>query len=77
MTLFDLIGIAGVGVILIAYFQLQRGRFSSHSTAYLGLNILGSCLILVSLIGAWNLASACMQMAWIGISVYGMMKGKS
>lgn len=70
--LFDGIGIAGVGLILLAYFLLQTGKLTARHMRYQWLNIAGSCLLLVSLYWKWNTPSVVIQCSWIAISFYGI-----
>lgn len=77
---FDFVGFAGIGLILAAYAMLQAGRFDSRSNGYLLANLLGSLLLLGSIVGspaplAEVLAPTLMQFAWIAISVYGLWRG--
>lgn len=73
-TIFDSIGTAGVGLILLAYFLLQTGRLSPHQLRYQWLNIAGSALMLVSLYWKWNTPSVVIQCCWIAISLYGIVR---
>lgn len=70
----EIVGIVGVVCILICYFLLQRDVWTPHSPKYLGLNIAGSFLVIISLIGSWNLPSFLIQSFWIAISLYGLYK---
>jgi len=74
MSWADLVGTLGVGLVLIAYAMLQAGRLGPRDISYLWLNMLGSALILVSLYYAFNLASAIIQVCWIAISLYGLLR---
>jgi len=73
-TIFDSIGTAGVGLILLAYFLLQTGRLSPCQLRYQWLNIAGSALMLVSLYRKWNTPSVVIQCCWIAISLYGIVR---
>lgn len=74
MTLFDFIGIVGVGLILLAYGGLQLGRLDPKSLSYSCLNASGAVLILISLFFSFNLASFIIECAWLAISVFGIVK---
>lgn len=69
----NLLGILGVILILIAYTLLQVGKMSAASVSYSLLNALGAALILISLYFYWNLASGVIEIAWLIISVYGLL----
>jgi len=71
---FDIIGIIGVSIIVIAYFLLQIGRFDSNNIYFSVLNIVGSSLILYSLSYNWNLSSVVIESFWILISFIGVVK---
>ncbi|MBY0501503.1 MAG: cyclic nucleotide-binding protein [Alphaproteobacteria bacterium] len=70
----DFIGCLGAIVVLVAYVMLQSGRIKSEQLAYSFLNVLGAVMILYSLTYAWNLAAVGMELAWLGISVFGILK---
>jgi len=74
MTLPDIIGILGVGIILLAYFQIQTGRITADHLRYSLLNLVGSVMMLVSLYYRWNTPSVLIQTCWIAISLYGIWK---
>jgi hypothetical protein len=73
----DGVGIAGVALVLVAYFLLQSGRLAASAPAYSWLNLLGSLAILVSLTHAFNLSSFVIQIAWIAISAYGLWRARA
>lgn len=68
------LGILGVFMVLVAYFLLQKESLRSDAPAYLWLNLIGSVLILVSVLYAWNLPAFVIECAWILISLYGLLK---
>lgn len=74
MTLYDVIGIIGVSFILISYLLLQIDRIEPKSVSYSLLNLVGAFLILISLYFAFNLASFIIEIAWLLISAYGLIK---
>lgn len=67
------LGIAGVLMVLGGYYLLVSERLRETDALYLGLNILGSALILVSLARDFNLPATVMQAAWIAITVAGAL----
>lgn len=71
---FDVIGLAGVFLILSAYFLVQSGRINPGELRYPGMNLAGAILILISLTNTFNLASFVIEIAWIGISLYGIAR---
>jgi hypothetical protein len=70
----DFIGCLGASVVLVAYVLLQSGKIKSEQLTYSFLNVLGAAMILYSLIYAWNLAAVGMELAWLVISVFGVLK---
>lgn len=74
MNFSDLIGLLGVTIILISYFLLQIDRLSSKSSMYSMLNLVGAIFLLISLYYNWNLPSVIIEIFWIAISVYGLVK---
>jgi hypothetical protein len=70
----DLVGMVGVLLLLLAYFLLQTGRLSREILSYSLLNALGSFLILVSLYFDFNLPSAVIELFWLLISIYGVLR---
>jgi hypothetical protein len=74
MTPYDVLGLFGVALILISYFMLQIGKLHLEQVLYSLLNLIGALFILVSLLFSWNLASFIIEVAWILISLYGIIK---
>jgi hypothetical protein len=73
----DFVGMAGVALVLVAYFLLQSGRLAPTAASYSWLNLLGSLAILASLAYAFNLSSFVIQVAWIAISAYGLWRARA
>jgi len=71
---YDVVGTLGVALILVAYFLLQTERWASHGMIYLTTNLVGSVLIAVSLIYDFNFSAFLIEIAWIAISIYGMVR---
>ncbi|MBS0351709.1 MAG: hypothetical protein JSR33_11105 [Proteobacteria bacterium] len=74
MSMANLIGVLGVFFVLLAYMLLQMGRMKATWVSYSLLNTAGSFLILISLYFYWNLASGIIEIAWLIISLYGLLK---
>lgn len=70
----DVLGILGVTLILVYYFLLQAGKCTANTPSYSIANLIGSCLILISLWFNWNLASVIIEVFWLGISLYGLVR---
>lgn len=74
ITFADSIGLLGVFITLVAYILLTIEKVASQSFMYIGLNALGSLMILYSLIYDWSLAAFVMESCWFLISIYGLIK---
>lgn len=74
MKLSDPVGIIGVVIILIAYYLLSIGRWPADSLRYQWVNFLGAWMILFSLYFHWNTASVLIEVAWIIISLIGIIR---
>ena len=72
--LFNITGIFGVSLIILAYLMLQIGKVKSDEVKYPLLNLIGAVLLLISLFRFWNLASVIIEIFWIAISLYGLWK---
>lgn len=70
----DFIGIVGVILVLIAYYLLNTHKITAHNIYYQIFNLLGSFLILVSLFYAWNLSAVLIEVAWMIISLIGIVR---
>ena len=70
----DMLGDIGVICFLSAYFLLQRGRIPHTGLIYLGLNLAGALLVIVSLLFHWNRPAFLLEAAWALISIYGIWK---
>jgi len=72
--LYDIAGLIGSGIVIIAYFATQAGWFSANDPRFAWANLIGAALIIVSLMMDWNLAAFVMEIFWILISVYGLAR---
>jgi len=72
--LFNAVGDVGMVCFLGAYFLLQRGRMSVDSYAYSAVNLLGSVLLMISLLHDWNMPAFLLEVAWAVISTYGLLR---
>lgn len=70
----DFVGNVGVALIVGTYFLLQVRRMESRSIAYSLLNALGAVLIIVSLVFDFNLSSMVIEIFWLGISAFGIVR---
>ena len=71
---YDVIGVLGTLAYLASYFLLQMGLIRSDSYAYCLVNMEAACLVMISLLHNFNLASALIQISWIVISALGIFR---
>ena len=70
----EYVGLAGVAFCLLAYFGLQAGRLRGDGLVFQLTNIIGAGAIVVSLFYHFNLSAMVIELAWIAISVYGIIR---
>ena len=68
----DLIGYAGVFMVLVAYTLLQARRMDGNGVCYPLINLVGAILILISLLYKPNMPAIVMEAAWVVVSVIGI-----
>lgn len=69
----DLIGYAGVFMVLVAYTLLQARRMDGNGILYPLVNLIGAILILVSLLYKPNMPAIVMEAAWAVVSIAGIV----
>jgi hypothetical protein len=75
MSWTDAAGLAGVAMILVAYAGAALGRLDPKGVWSLLANLIGACLILVSLLVAdFNLSSTVMEGSWALVAVAGLVR---
>ena len=72
--MFQVIQIAGAFAILAAFAISQFRLRRSDSYEYLGLNLVGGLLLLVSAVAEVQWGFILLEAAWIGISVWGLSR---
>jgi hypothetical protein len=71
---FDLSGFLGLGLFLFAYAMVNLGRWNERDFRFHLANFWGAILMLISLIGSWNLPIFVMEIFWAAIAGYGMWR---
>ena len=71
---YDWVGLLGTAMILLGFTLLQAGRLSGTGLVYQLLNLFGALGILVSLLGTFNLSVFVLELAWVAVSAYGIMR---
>ena len=74
LTLADGIGSFGALIVVAAYFATQMRMMNSDDLAFPVVNLVGSVLIVYSLLQNFNLASMLIESFWIAISVIGIIQ---
>jgi len=69
------VGLAGAAIVLLAYFGLQTGKLRGDGIAFQVANIIGAGAIALSLVFKFNAGAMFIELAWIAISVYGLVRG--
>ena len=75
MSLLDAGGLAGVLLVLVAYAAAAVGRLTAEHPLSLAANLIGSGLILASLLlGPFNLSATVMEGAWALVAAIGLAR---
>jgi len=74
LTIADAIGSFGALIVVSAYFGTQMRMMNSDDLAFPVVNLIGSALIVYSLLQNFNLASMLIEGFWIVISVIGIIQ---
>jgi hypothetical protein len=70
--IYTLIGLVGTFLYFLSYFLLNTQRIEGLSVKYIGINLIASLCVLISLSQNWNLPSAIIQIGWAILSVLGL-----
>jgi hypothetical protein len=73
-TIFEISGLLGVALYVGNYGTLQLGLMDGNSMRYTIQSGSAASLVLISLLQDWNMASALIQIMWIGISIVGICR---
>ena len=73
-NLFDVAGLIGVLLIVIAYLLLQLDKLPSSSLSFSLMNAAGSLLIMLSLVFKFNVSAFLIEVFWFLISLLGLTK---
>lgn len=74
MTLPDIGGLIGVGLMLAAYALAQIGRMRVDQLPALLMNLVGALLVLASLAFKFNLSAVLMESTWALVALFGLVK---
>ncbi|MEO8747953.1 MAG: hypothetical protein ABI379_09920 [Rhodanobacter sp.] len=70
-----IVGLIGTLLVLLAFFLLQAGKLLGNRPVYQLMNAVGAVAIIVSLLYEFNLAAMLLEIAWLAISIYGLVRG--
>ena len=72
-----MVGLLGMLVTLLAYFLLQAQKLHGNGLVYQLMNALGALGVAISLLfGQFNLPAFLLELVWIAISIYGIVKAR-
>ncbi|GAA6159137.1 hypothetical protein NBRC116589_13110 [Ruegeria sp. HU-ET01832] len=75
LQIVTLVGVCGAGLYILNYFMLQMGVIRGTGILYPVLTIIAASCVLISMAEEFNLAGSIIQMAYILISVLGLLRG--
>ena len=70
----DMLGLVGVILYIGSYFSIQAGLIKGEGYLFAGLNTASAACVLLSLAENFNLSSAVIQITYIAISVFGIIR---
>jgi hypothetical protein len=73
-VLHDIAGVIGSVIVIVAYFATQAGWFGVNDPRFAWANLVGAVLIIFSLLMDFNLAAFIMEIFWILISLFGLVR---
>ena len=76
LSLYDAFGLAGSAVVIVAYFATQKGWLSATDWKFPFSNVLGCLLIITSFLANWNLSAFLVEVFWLAISIYGLVRAR-
>jgi hypothetical protein len=76
VDLYTACGFAGAACVIVAYFASVQGWLAATDWRFPAANMLGSCLLLVSLYDKWNFPSVVIECFWGAISLYGLVRNR-
>ena len=72
---YDWAGYLGVALVLLAFLLLQARKLHGNGLVYQLMNIFGAIGVMLSLLfGAFNASAFVMQVAWLVIGIYGIVR---
>lgn len=73
-SIYEIVGVVGFILYLVAYFLLQVGIIDGHSLTYIVMNLIAACFVLGSLLVSFSWATLIIQLAWAFVSLFGLVR---
>ena len=75
---YDWAGYLGVALVLLAFLLLQAHKLHGNGLVYQLMNIIGAIGVMLSLLfGTFNASAFMMQVAWLVIGIYGVVRRRT
>ena len=71
---YDFAGNVGVVLMVLGYLLLQAEKIRSSDLSYSLMNGVGAMLVLISLIYRFNVSAFLVELFWLLISIYGLVR---
>lgn len=68
----QLVGLAGACAYIVNYVLITSRTITTESPVFFVNNLLASSLVMISLADAFNMATALIQVFWVGVSLWGL-----
>jgi hypothetical protein len=75
MLIVDLAGWAGSALVVAAYFLVSDNRLNPRGVPYQALNVGGGVCLMVNAFIHHALPSALVNLVWLAVGVYGLLRG--
>ena len=72
--MYNAFGFAGIALFLVAYALVNLGYWNEREFRFHLPNFIGAVLVIISLMGHWNLPVFVLEICWGAIAAYGMRK---
>ena len=73
MAFYEIVGLVGVASMLLAYGAMMLGKLR-EGLLFHAMNLVGSLMVLYSLLHDWNLPTFVIEIAWSAVAAFGIWK---
>jgi hypothetical protein len=73
-VLVQILSLGGAGLILLAFFSLQRGWWKSHGRLYLWANLVGASLLTIVAVYDRRAGFIVLEATWFLVTLWGLVK---